>query len=107
MLKTDNTQLKTSNDAMKAEIIQLKANDNRQKDEIKQLTALLNKMAVNNENQIQRINSQSSEIETMKGENKQLKTEIQQLKVRDYITLSYISYTSQLPCHTLRHLLGE
>ena len=64
-LKTDNTQLRTNSDAMK--------------DEIKQLTStLLNKMAVNNENQIQQM---SSEIATMKDEIGQLKTENQQLKV--------------------------
>ena len=60
--------LTTDNDAMKDEIIQLQA---KQKDEIGQLTTLLNKMAVNNENQIQQINS----------ENTQLRTEVQQLKV--------------------------
>ena len=47
---------------MKDEIIQLQA---KQKDEIGQLTTLLDKMAVNNQNQIQQINSQSSEIEKM------------------------------------------
>ena len=46
----------------------------QQKDKIRQLTTLLDKMAVNNENQIQQINSQSSEIA-------QLRTEIEQLKV--------------------------
>ena len=50
------------------------------KDENKQLTTLLDKMAVNNENQIQQINSQSSEIATMKDENKQLKTENDTIK---------------------------
>ena len=39
-----------------------------------QLTTLLDKMTVNNENQMQQINSQSSEIE-------QLKTEVHRLKV--------------------------
>ena len=71
VLKTDNTQLRTNNDAMKDEIIQLQA---KQKNEIGQLTTLLDKMADNNQNQIQQINSQSSEIV-------QLKTEVQQLKV--------------------------
>ena len=71
LIKNDNTQLRTNNDAMKDEITQLKA---IQKDEIGQLTTLLEKMAVNNENQIQQINSQSSEIV-------QLRTEVQQLKV--------------------------
>ena len=54
------------------------------KDEKKQLTTLLDKMAVNNENQIQQINAQSSEIITLKDENKQLKTDIQQLKVSQW-----------------------
>ena len=83
VLKADNTQLRTENDAMKVETVRLQANSNKQKDEIKQLTALLNKMAVNNENQIQQINSQSKEIVTVKDENKQLKTEIEQLKVSE------------------------
>ena len=68
VLKSDNTQLRTDNDAMKDEIIQLQG---KQKDEIGQLTTLLDKMAVNNKNQIQQINS----------ENAQLRTEVQQLKV--------------------------
>ena len=75
-LKTDNTQLRTDNDAMKDEIIQLQA---KQKDEIGQLTTLLDKMAVNNENQIQQINSLSSEISHIMTENKMLKK--QHLKV--------------------------
>ena len=79
VLKTDITQLRTNNDAMKNEIIQLQA---KQKNDIGQLTTLLDKMAVNNENQIQQINSQSSEIvqlrtevDVIKAENLQLKTE--------------------------------
>ena len=71
ILKTDNSQLRTNNDAMKNEIIQLKA---KQKDEIGQLTTLLDKMIINNQIQMQQINSQSSEIV-------QLRTEVQQLKV--------------------------
>ena len=71
VLKSDNTQLRTDNDAMKDEIIQLQA---KQKDEIGQLTTLLDKMAVNNEDQIRQINSQSSE-------NTELRTEVQTLKV--------------------------
>ena len=59
VLKTDNTQLRSSNDTMK--------------DQIGQLTTLLDKMAVNNENQIQQINYQSSEIAQLKTENQQLK----------------------------------
>ena len=77
VLKTDNTQLRTDNDSMRDEIIQLQANSDKQKDEIGQLTTLLDKMAVNNENQIQQINSQSSE-------NAQLRTEVQQLKVSQW-----------------------
>ena len=87
-LKIDITQLRTDNDAMKDENKQLKANSNKEREEIgelkaenvitknesKQLTTLLDKMAVNNENQMQQINSQSSEI-------LQLRTEVQQLKV--------------------------
>ena len=81
VLKTDNTQLRTNNDAMKDEIIQLQA---KQKDEIGQLTTLLDKMAVNNENQIQQINSQSSEIDKMEVKIGQLKEENQQLKVSQW-----------------------
>ena len=66
--------LKTDNDTMKDEIIQLQA---KQKDEIGQLTTLLDKMAVNNQNQIQQINSQSSEIV-------QLRTEVQELEVSQW-----------------------
>ena len=98
VIKIDNTQLRTSNDAMKNEItqqknemIQLKA---KQKDEIGQLTTLLDKMAVNNENQIQQINSQSSEIA-------QLKTENQQLKVSQWSGITSHSYTTP-NIHTLR-----
>ena len=74
VLKSDITQLRANNDTMKDEITQLKA---KQKDEIGQLTTLLNKMAENNENQIQQINSQSTEIV-------QLRTEVQQLKVSQW-----------------------
>ena len=81
ILKTDITQLRTNSDAMKDEIVHLKA-DNIQlrtdndavKVEVGQLSTLLDKMAVNNENQIQQINSQSSEIV-------RLQSEVQQLKV--------------------------
>ena len=74
VLTTNITQLRTNNDAMKNEIIQLQA---KQKDEVEQLTTLLNKMAVNNGNQIQQINSQSSEIV-------QLRNEVEQLKVSQW-----------------------
>ena len=59
MIKADNTQLSTNNDEMK--------------EENAQLTTLLNKMAINNQNQIQQINSQGSEIEQLRNEVKQLK----------------------------------
>ena len=86
VLKTDNTQLRTNNDAMKDEIILLQGNSDKQKDEIGQLTTLLDKMAVNNQNQMQQINSQSSE-------NAQLRTEVQQLKVSQWseITCKHIT----------------
>ena len=74
VLTTDNIQLRTDNDAMKDEIIQLQA---KQKDEIGQLTTLLDKMAVNNQNQIQQINSQSSE-------NAQLRSKVQKLEVSQW-----------------------
>ena len=76
-LEEMNEQLRRENDALKTDVTQLR-------DETKQLTTLLDKMAVNNENQIQQINFQSSEIATMKDENKQLKTEVQQLKVSQW-----------------------
>ena len=101
VLKTDNTQLRTNIDAMKNEITQLNANNNKQKDEItqlkakhkdeiRQLTTLLDKMAVNNENQIQQINTQSSEIA-------QLRTEVH-LKVSQWsgITSALIPTTHTL-----------
>ena len=91
LIKNDNTQLRTNNDAMKDEITQLKA---IQKDEIGQLTTLLDKMAVNNENQIQQINSQSSEIV-------QLRSEVQQLKVSRWSGITSHSYTTP-NIHTLR-----
>ena len=113
VLKTDNTQLRTDNDAMKNKYEQLKANndamkdENKQlkansdkqrdeirelkadnmitKDESRQLTTRLNKMAINNENQTQQINFQSSEIV-------QLRTENQKLKVSQWsvITCTYM-----------------
>ena len=84
VLTTGNTQLRTDNDTMKDKIIQLQA---KQKDEIGQLTTLLDKMAVNNENQIQQVNSQSSkiaqlqtEVDMVRAENIQLKTENDDLR---------------------------
>ena len=77
VFKTDNTQLRTNNDAMKNEMVYLKSNNEKQKDENKQLTTLLDKMAVNNQNQMQQINSQSREIVQLKA---QLKTENDDLR---------------------------
>ena len=51
LLQSDNVRLKTENNAMK--------------DEIKQLTSLLGKMTVNNENQKEKIDFQSSTNETI------------------------------------------
>ena len=56
------------------------------KNENEQLTALLERMSVNNENQIQQIDAMSYEIDTMKDKIGQLKAENQQLKVRKRIT---------------------
>ena len=80
-LRRENDVLTTEIDMVKDEITQLKINDDKQKDEIRQLTALLNMMAVDNENQIQQVNS---EVATIKLENKKLKEENQQLKVSQW-----------------------
>ena len=73
VIKTDYTQLRTNVDAMKNKIKQLQTNNDRQKNEIVQLTTLLDKMAVDNENKMQQIYSQSSEIAQLRTENQQLK----------------------------------
>ena len=73
----NNEQLRREVDVLKTDNIQLKNDSNAIKDKNKQLTTLLDKMAVNNENQIQQINSQSSEIV-------QLRTEVQHLKVSQW-----------------------
>ena len=52
---------------------ELKAKNNTMNDEVKQLTSLLGKMTVNNESQKEKIDSQSSTIEIIQDENKQLK----------------------------------
>ena len=70
----------TDNDAMKDEIIQLQA---KQKDEIGQLTTLLDKMAVNNQKQIQQINTQSSEIVQLRTEVDIIRAENIQLKTKN------------------------
>ena len=84
VIKTDNTQLRTSVDAMKNEITQ-------QKNEI---TRLQTKMAVDNENKMQQIYSQSSEIVQLRAEN-------QQLKVSQLSGITSHSYTKP-NIHTLR-----
>ena len=63
-----NEQLRREVDLLKVDNTQLRANVDTLKDEIGQLTTQLDKMAVNNENQMQQINSQSSEIDTMRDE---------------------------------------
>ena len=63
----------TDHDAIKDEIIQLLV---KQKDGIGQLTTLLDKMAVNNQNQIQQISSQSSEIVQLRAENHQIQVSL-------------------------------
>ena len=65
VLNTDNIQCRTNSDAMKDEIMQLQA---KQKDEIGHLIALLDKMTINNDNQIEQINAQSKEIAQLRNE---------------------------------------
>ena len=62
-----------SNEELQREIDLLSTNNDEMKEENAQLTTLLNKMAINNQNQIQQINSQGSEIEQLRNEVKQLK----------------------------------
>ena len=87
-LEEMNEQLRREIDVLKAEVDiakdELKTNDEKQKDEIRHLTIVLDKMAVTNENQLHEINSQSSEMATIKDENIQLKAEVQQLKVSQW-----------------------
>jgi len=80
------------------------------KDENKQLTSLLEKMAVNNEIQMQQINSQSSEIGTLKDENIQLKTEIDmikdentQLKVENNVLKTHLVTSSSFHHYSTSH----
>ena len=70
VIKSDNTQLRTNNDAMKNEITQLQT-----------------KLAVDNENKMQQIYSQSSEIAQLRAEN-------QQLKVSQWSGITSHSYTT-------------
>ena len=72
-LKANITQLRTDIDALKDEITQLLA---KQKGDTGQLTTLLDKMAVNNQNQIQQISLQSSEIVKLKAENQQIQVSL-------------------------------
>ena len=72
-IKDENKQLMTDNATMKDENKQLMTDNATMKDEVGQLTTLLDKMVVNNENQMQQIISQSSEIAIMKDEIRQLK----------------------------------
>ena len=69
----NNEQLKRQNDIVKTDNTQLRTNIDAMRNEIRQLTSLLDKMSVNNENQMQQINSQSSEIAQLRSENQQLK----------------------------------
>ena len=75
----------------------LKTKNDTMKDENKQLTNLLENMSVTNESQVQQFNVMSCEMETMKDNLRQLKSENQQLKVSQYsdhmshsISCSYI-----------------
>ena len=72
-LKANITQLRTDIDALKDEIIQLLA---KQKGDTRQLTTLLDTMAVNNQNQIQQISLQSSEIVQLRAENQQIQVSL-------------------------------
>ena len=76
-----NKQLREEIDVLKAENTQLKFNNNAMQDEIKELTTLVGRMTVSSGNQMEQINLQSSKIKTMEDGNKQLITEVQQLKV--------------------------
>ena len=68
------SSLTTALEELKRENYVLKTDNATMKDENKQLTTALDKMAVNNKDQVQQINSQNSEIAIMKNENKQLRT---------------------------------
>ena len=74
-LTTAPEELRRENDALKIDVTQLWTDNTTMKDENMQLTILLDKMAANNENQIQQINFMSSENATVKNENKQLRTD--------------------------------
>ena len=55
-------QLKINDDAMKDEITQLKANNDTMEDENEHLMTVLQKIAVDNDSQVRKINSQSNKI---------------------------------------------
>ena len=71
------------NNSLKADNAHLRTNNDKMKNEIEQLTTLLNKVAVNNENQMQQINFQSSEIYTIRDEIEQLRTEADMIKAEN------------------------
>ena len=73
-LGTSVEEMMSSNEELKKQIGALK-------DENTQLTSVLKKINRNNENQVQQINSQASEIDTMKEEITQLKAKNHYLKV--------------------------
>ena len=76
-------QLRKELDVLRTDNAKIKAINDKQEDEIGQLTTLLNNMAANNENQIDDINFQSSEIEAMKEEIAQLIAEGNLLKAEN------------------------
>ena len=87
-LKKENDTLKTENHMMKEENVQLKTNGNKHQEENEQLATLLDQLAVNNESQIQLINSQSNIIA-------KLNIEVHQLKVSQW---------SSSCCHNHPHI---
>ena len=72
----------------------LRSKNDTMKDENKQLTALLEKMSVNNKNQIQRFDAMNCEIDTLKDKIRQTTAENQQLKVSQYIVSIVITLSS-------------
>ena len=82
----NNEQLRRENDALKTGNTQLRTDNDVMKDEIGHLTTLLDKMAVNNQNQKQQINSQSSE-------NAQLRSKVQKLEVSQWLRITCICLT--------------
>ena len=86
------SSLTTALEELRRENDVLKTDNATMKDEVGQLSALLNEMDVKNENQMQQIISQSSEIATMKDE-------IKQLKVSQWSGITKILNLVQLPTH--------